>query len=168
MKGDRFSECLLNIFVFGGEEVRRIIMSSLDTFCDLDVIPTSLLKSCLDVLIKPITIIVNMSLSEGSFPSTFKHALVKPLLKKTQLTSRWALQLSSHLKSVFCFKSSWAYHSYISLHLESFHSLPSNPGAVFWGVLGGRRPPTKKKKERKKKRKKRRKKKRRKKGTMNT
>ena len=51
------------------EEVRRIIMSSSDTSCDLDVIPTSLLKSALDVLIKPITIIVNMSLSEGSFPS---------------------------------------------------------------------------------------------------
>ena len=65
------------------EEVRRIIMSSSDTSCDLDVIPTSLLKSCLDVLIKPITIIVNMSLSEGSFPSSFKHALVKPLLKNT-------------------------------------------------------------------------------------
>ena len=46
---------------------------------------TSLLKSCLDVLIKPITIIVNMSLSEGSFPSTFKHALVKPLLKKKKV-----------------------------------------------------------------------------------
>ena len=67
------------------EEVRRIIMSSSDTSCDLDVIPTSLLKSCLDVLIKPITIIVNMSLSEGSFPSTFKRALVKPLLKKHNL-----------------------------------------------------------------------------------
>ena len=67
------------------EEVGGVIMSSSDSSCDLDVIPTSLLKSCLDVLIKPITIIVNLSLSEGSFPTTFKHALVKPSLKKHNL-----------------------------------------------------------------------------------
>ena len=67
------------------EEVRRVIMFSSDSSCDLDVIPTSLLKSCVDVLIKPLTIIVNLSLSEESFPTTFKHAFVKPLLKKHNL-----------------------------------------------------------------------------------
>ena len=106
------------------EEVRRIIMSSSDTSCDLDVIPTSLLKSCLDVLIKPITIIVNMSLSEGSFPSTFKHALVKPLLKKHNLPQD---ELSSYRPiSNLNFVSKVLeriIHARISSHLESFPSI---------------------------------------------
>ena len=76
---------LLSSFAPSTEEVRRVIMSSSDSFCDLDVIPTSLLKSCLDVLIKPIPIIVNLSLPEGSFPTNFKHALVTPSLKKHKM-----------------------------------------------------------------------------------
>ena len=106
------------------EEVRRIIMSSSDTSCDLDVIPTSLLKSCLDVLIKPITSIVNMSLSEGSFPSAFKHALVKPLLKKHNLPQD---ELSSYRPiSNLNFISKVLeriIHARISSHLESFPSI---------------------------------------------
>ena len=99
-------------------------MSSSDTSCDLDAIPTSLLKSCLDVLIKPITIIVNMSLSEGSFPSTFKHALVKPLLKKHNLPQD---ELSSYRPiSNLNFVSKVLeriIHARISSHLESFPSI---------------------------------------------
>ena len=66
-------------------EVRKIILTSSSTTCCLDSIPTSLLKSCIDVLITPITTLVNLSLSEGSFPSNFKTATVKPLLKKHSL-----------------------------------------------------------------------------------
>ena len=53
--------------------------------CDLDPIPTSLVKECLDVLITPITNIVNLSLQNGVFPSEFKSARVVPLLKKSTL-----------------------------------------------------------------------------------
>ena len=99
-------------------------MSSSDSSCDLDVIPTSLLKSCLDVLIKPITIIVNLSLSEGSFPTTFKHALVKPLLKKHNLPQD---ELSSYRPiSNLNFISKVLeriIHARISSHLESFPSI---------------------------------------------
>ena len=106
------------------EKVRRIIVSSSDTSCDLDVILTSLLKSCLDVLIKPITIIVNMSLSEGSFPSTFKHALVKPLLKKHNLAQD---ELSSYRPiSNLNFISKVLeriIYARVSSHLESFPSI---------------------------------------------
>ena len=98
-------------------------MSSSDSSCDLDVIPTILLKSCLDVLIKPITIIVNLSFSEGSFPTTFKHAPVNPLLK-TQLTSRWIPQLSSNLKSEFYFKGFGTYHS--CSYIITFGIIPIN------------------------------------------
>ena len=42
----------------------------------------SLVKDCVDILLTPITSIVNLSLSEGSFPSHFKSAIISPLLKK--------------------------------------------------------------------------------------
>ena len=66
-------------------EVRKIIMSPPSKSCDLDPIPTILLKACLDVLIKPITNIVNASLCYGFFPDDFKCAHVNPLLKKPTL-----------------------------------------------------------------------------------
>ena len=115
---------LLSSFAPSTEEVRRVIMSSSDSSCDLDVIPTSLLKSCLDVLIKPITTIVNLSLAEGSFPTTFKHAFVKPLLKKHNLPQD---ELSSYRPiSNLNFISKVVeriVHARISSHLESFPSI---------------------------------------------
>ena len=67
------------------DEVRKIIMSSPNKSCDLDPLPTVLLKACLDTLLKPITDIINASLCSGLFPDDFKHAHINPLLKKTSL-----------------------------------------------------------------------------------
>ena len=67
-------------------EVRKIIMSSPSKSCDLDPLPTILLTACLDVLIKPITDIINASLCSGLFPEDFKCAHVNPILKKTSLS----------------------------------------------------------------------------------
>ena len=53
-------------------EVKKVILSSQDKSCDLDQLPTKLLKSCLDVLLTPITNIVNLSLESGSFPDVLK------------------------------------------------------------------------------------------------
>ena len=53
--------------------------------CSLDPIPASLLFDCLDEIVPCITMIMNASLSSGSVPSLFKHALVNPLLKKSTL-----------------------------------------------------------------------------------
>ena len=66
-------------------EVRKIIMSSPSKFCDLDPLPTVLLKASLDVLIKPITDIMNASRCSGLFPEDFKCAHANPVLKKTTL-----------------------------------------------------------------------------------
>ena len=52
---------------------------------DLDPIPTCLVKDCIDILITSMTYMVKLSLSEGSFPSHFKSALVSPLLMKPTL-----------------------------------------------------------------------------------
>ena len=61
-------------------------MSSSSKSCDLDPIPTILLKACLDVLIKPIiTDIINASLCYGFFHDDFKCAHVNPVLKKPTL-----------------------------------------------------------------------------------
>src|SRR5580700_8402102 len=60
-------------------------MQSSNSSCTLDVIPTFLLKLCLDSLLLPITNIVNLSFSVPVFPSCFKHPIVRPLLKKPSL-----------------------------------------------------------------------------------
>ena len=60
-------------------------MSSPSKSCDLDPLPTILLKACLDVLIIPITYIINASLCCGLFPQDFKRAHVTPVLKKKTL-----------------------------------------------------------------------------------
>jgi len=67
------------------DEVSKIISHSSNTFCDLDPIPTSLLKQCLPALIPTLTRIINLSLSTGTFPDQFKACSVIPLLKKYNL-----------------------------------------------------------------------------------
>src|SRR6185436_4594949 len=66
-------------------EVRKAILISSNATCSLDIIPTFLLKSCLDSLILPITNIINLALYEGTFPQSYKNATVRPLLKKHNL-----------------------------------------------------------------------------------
>lgn len=66
-------------------EVRKLIMRSAPKSCELDPIPTHILKQSIDVLLPIITTIINKSLSESSVPSSFKEAVVRPLLKKQGL-----------------------------------------------------------------------------------
>ena len=60
-------------------------MSSPTKSCILDPWPTCLVKDCVDILVKPITQLLNFSLSEGIFPQDFKKAIVLPLIKKSSL-----------------------------------------------------------------------------------
>jgi hypothetical protein len=53
-----------------------------DTYCDLDLIRSSLLKKCKFALLPTITNIINYSLAFGIFPDQFKSRSVHPLLKK--------------------------------------------------------------------------------------
>ena len=53
--------------------------------CELDPIPTSLLLECLDAVLPTMTSIINDSLKTGVFPSSYKSAIVTPLLKKHSL-----------------------------------------------------------------------------------
>jgi len=53
--------------------------------CSLDPVPTWLVKQCADVLAPVLASMANMSLSEAVFPSSQKHAIIKPILKKANL-----------------------------------------------------------------------------------
>ena len=67
------------------EEVRKIITGSSSASCDLDPIPTPLLKSCLEEILPAVTNIINLSLSNSKVPVEMKKAIVIPLLKKSTL-----------------------------------------------------------------------------------
>jgi len=67
------------------EEVRQAIVNSSNATCNLDCMPTSKLKECVHDFMLPIATIVNKCFSEGMFPAVFKHALVVPLLKKSNM-----------------------------------------------------------------------------------
>ena len=67
------------------EEVEKIINTSPSKSCDLDPIPTTLLKEILPSVITILTKIINKSLTSGIFPDRLKVALVRPLLKKANL-----------------------------------------------------------------------------------
>ena len=67
------------------EEIRKIILASSSASCNLDPIPTPLLKICVEELLPTITKIVNVSLSSCTLPDSMKEALVTPLLKKVSL-----------------------------------------------------------------------------------
>ena len=79
-------EVLHNLTHVTDAEVRRLVLSAPCKSSDLDPLPTSLVKDCIDILVTPIVSIVNLSLSEGCFPSHFKSTLVSPLLKKPTLS----------------------------------------------------------------------------------
>ena len=64
------------------DELHKIIMTGNSKSCSLDPIPTTLLKACINTLLPVLCKIVNLSLSESSFPTSFKAATVNPLLKK--------------------------------------------------------------------------------------
>ena len=65
------------------DKVRHLVLWAPCKSSDLVPIPTSLVKDCIDILITPITSIINLSFTEGSFPSHFKSAHVCPLLKNS-------------------------------------------------------------------------------------
>ena len=64
------------------DEITKIILSSSTKSCDLDPISTSVLKNCLNIIITPITDIINISMVTGTFLQNLKEAHVRPLLKK--------------------------------------------------------------------------------------
>ena len=64
------------------DEILKLILSSKSKSCSLDVIPTFLIKECMDELAPIITALINSSLQASYVPPTLKSAIVTPILKK--------------------------------------------------------------------------------------
>lgn len=62
--------------------LKTIIQSSKGKCCALNPIPTWLLKDCIDVLLPTLTDIMNASLDQDIFLSSYKRSLIRPLIKK--------------------------------------------------------------------------------------
>ena len=74
------------------QEISKTICSSASTSCDLDPIPTWLLKLCFSEWLHVITNIIYLSLSTSTVPyNKLKMALIPPLLKKV-LLDPWPLR----------------------------------------------------------------------------
>ena len=83
-----FSGTTLTTFMDATEvETRNIIKVSPAKSCELDPLPTWLLKECIAKLVPTITDIVNMPLRDSLMPKSLKTALIRPLSKKTGLDS---------------------------------------------------------------------------------
>lgn len=67
------------------EEIKKVILQSPNKSCELDPLPTWLLKECLEELLPLVTEIVNKSVISGHFPKPLKCAHIRPLLKKPGL-----------------------------------------------------------------------------------
>jgi len=63
------------------ETLRKTVESLSSSTCELDILPTSFLKSVIHITTDLLRII-NTSLLTGTFPSSLKTAVLKPLLKK--------------------------------------------------------------------------------------
>ena len=66
-------------------EMEAFIKNSPNKSCELDPIPTDLVKKCTTVLVPVITRIINASLSSGVVPQVCKKAVIHPTLKKSGL-----------------------------------------------------------------------------------
>jgi len=68
------------------DEVSKLVKEASNATCANDPLPTKLVKTCaLETLLPIVTKIVNLSLQSGTFPTSYKTAIVKPLLKKISL-----------------------------------------------------------------------------------
>ena len=81
----KFHEQFVEFKYLTEDEVKTIILKSPNKYCQLDPIPTALLRECIDEILPLITKIINLSLKLGNMPKSLKQAIIKPLLKKLGL-----------------------------------------------------------------------------------
>ena len=71
------------------QEIRHIILKAPCKSCELDPLPSWLLKDCVDELSLIVTSIVNASLKHAIVPLSLKTALIRPLLKSLGLIRKF-------------------------------------------------------------------------------
>ena len=77
-------------------QLRKVILKSKKTSCELDPAPTKFLLQFFEVLLPVFVLIINLSLKSGQVPKCFKKAVVKPLVKKSGLDPN----ISQHYRPV--------------------------------------------------------------------
>ena len=79
-------DCRLSKFLpLTSDQVRKIIFSLSTKSCELDAMPTKLLKDIIPGVLPVINKIVNLSLEQGVFAENWKTSVIRPLLKKQGL-----------------------------------------------------------------------------------
>ncbi len=79
-------QCNLSSFLAVSPSTLIQVISHLNSStCALDPLPTKFLKTVVNCLLSDILNIINQSLQQGVFPQIFKTAIVRPLLKKSNL-----------------------------------------------------------------------------------
>ncbi len=73
----------------GEEELYKLVKSAKPTTCILDPIQSKQLKEVLPEVIDHLLAFINLSLSLGYVPKTFKLGVINPLIKKTQLDHKY-------------------------------------------------------------------------------
>eukprot|EP00116_Pleurobrachia_bachei_P019420 sb/3479682/ len=63
------------------EEMKRIVKDMADKTCDLDLIPTWMIKECIEVFAPLFTRVINSSLRKAVVPESFQQAFVFPTIK---------------------------------------------------------------------------------------
>ena len=86
MSNCRSSDCQLSDFhPVTSEKLLKIVQRSTNKSCQLDPIPTSVLKRHIMTFLPKLTEIVNASLQSGVFPKSLGDAIVTPILKKPSM-----------------------------------------------------------------------------------
>ena len=78
---------LSNFQAVSEDEVKSVLKNFPLKTCELDPVPSTLLKDILDLALPSITAIINSSLQSDIVPDFFQEAVVRPLLKKPGLDS---------------------------------------------------------------------------------
>ncbi len=81
----------------GEEELYKLVKSAKPATCMLDPIPSKLLKDLLPEVIDHLLASINSSLSLGYVLKNVKLAVIKPLIKKTQLDPKDLVNYISNL-----------------------------------------------------------------------
>ena len=71
-----------NFSVLSETEIKHSISKLQTKSCELDLVPTKILKENLDYFIKAITHVVNLSIQNGQFDDDWRCAVLRPLMKK--------------------------------------------------------------------------------------
>ena len=107
----------LSFFLFppSHEEISKIIMNLKLTMNPIDVLPVKVLKKFCNILVVPITILIENSIRKGIFPSKLKIARITPIHKEGNFTEPSNFRPISSL-----FYLSKVYEKFFSLRLLNF------------------------------------------------